>query len=688
MKRMWMSFRTKLTLMISLFTMLVAIVLSIIDYVQFKANIISDQAIQYQLVEDHVTNAVKNVDMAYGVFEKDMETRMQQTLQVLTNNYRQNPAVGTWDYAALREQYGMDIFIIDRNIKVVHSSVKTDIGLDFSKAGAFTELLKKRMDGNEFSADGMEVSVNTGQIKKFAYLPTSDQKYLFEVSVNLQDSALFQTFNFLAVSQAITEKYDMVKDILVFSHDGYALGRTGSDGKALRVIESHLPIFTEAYQSQEIKEFYEKTEEKDLTYRLVPYKLGKDPNDLSRSRVIKIVYDNTKLNQKLADNLESVVWKLVCSVAGALLLSFLLSRWITRPIDRMREIITQTAQFDLREKMAVNEQGSQDEIGLTAQSIIIMREQLSEVVRKLTAVSHSVAENAQSVKQSTNKVSEQSSGTAEATGILLAHMQETMAATEEMNATLNDMETVIHSITKRTEVAAATAQDVSSRATALREHALAADKMTTELYMNVKAQTEIAITDSKDSMEKINLLAEAILTISEQTNLLALNAAIEAARAGDSGRGFSVVAEEIRRLATQSSEVVIDIQRIIQVAGESVDNLAANSSSVLDFIETRVIPDYDSMMETSEKYNLDAYRFHTLLEEFNASFEELNSTISSVVSVVEQVTSSMEKSAHSVEAITEQSRIIADNNQQVAAISERNVGLTQTMEEIVHRFKI
>ncbi|MED1945891.1 MULTISPECIES: methyl-accepting chemotaxis protein [Brevibacillus] len=232
------------------------------------------------------------------------------------------------------------------------------------------------------------------------------------------------------------------------------------------------------------------------------------------------------------------------------------------------------------------------------------------------------------------------------------------------------------------------AQDVSSRATALREHALAADKMTTELYMNVKAQTEIAITDSKESMEKINLLAEAILTISEQTNLLALNAAIEAARAGDSGRGFSVVADEIRRLATQSFEVVIDIQRIIQVTGESVDNLAANSSSALDFIDTQVSPDYDSMMETSEKYNLDAHRFHTLLAEFNASFEELNSTISSVVSVVEQVTNSMEKSAHSVEAITEQSRIIADNNQQVAAISGRNVGLTQTMEEIVHRFKI
>lgn len=688
MKRMWMSFRTKLTLMISLFTMLVAIVLSIIDYVQFKANIISDQAIQYQLVEDHVTNAVKNVDMAYGVFEKDMETRMQQTLQVLTNNYRQNPAVGSWDYAALREQYGMDIFIIDRNIKVVHSSVKTDIGLDFSNAGAFTELLKKRIDGTEFSSDGMEVSVNTGQIKKFAYLPTFDQKYLFEVSVNLQDSALFQTFNFLAVSQAITEKYDMVKDILVFSHDGYALGRTGSNGKALRVIDSHLPIFTEAYQAQEIREFHEKTEEKDLTYRLVPYKLGNDPNDLSRSRVIKIVYDNTELNQKLADNLESVVWKLVCSVAGALLLSFLLSRWITRPIDQMREIITQTAQFDLREKMAVNEQGTQDEIGLTAQSIIVMREQLREVVSKLAAVSHSVSENAQSAKKSTNKVSEQSSGTAEATGILLAHMQETMAATEEMNATLNDMETIIHSITKRTEVAAATAQDVSSRATALREHALAADKMTTELYMNVKAQTEVAITESKESMEKINLLAEAILTISEQTNLLALNAAIEAARAGDSGRGFSVVADEIRRLATQSSEVVIDIQRIIQVARESVDNLATHSSSVLDFIDTQVSPDYDSMMETSEKYNLDAHRFHTLLAEFNASFEELNSTISSVVSVVEQVTSSMEKSAHSVEAITEQSRIIADNNQQVAAISERNVDLTQTMEEIVHRFKI
>ncbi|WP_261376005.1 hypothetical protein [Brevibacillus brevis] len=73
-----------------------------------------------------------------------------------------------------------------------------------------------------------------------------------------------------------------------------------------------------------------------------------------------------------------------------------------------------------------------------------------------------------------------------------------------------------------------------------------------------------------------------------------------------------------------------------QLAGESVDNLATHSSSVLDFIDTRVSPDYDSMMETSEKYNMDAHRFHTLLAEFNASFEELNSTISNVVTVVDK----------------------------------------------------
>ncbi|MGG1660851.1 methyl-accepting chemotaxis protein [Brevibacillus sp. NRS-1366] len=688
MTRKMISFRTKLTITISLFTMLVATVLSIIDYSQLKANIISEKSVQYQLVEDHVTNSVKNVDLVYGVFEKDMETRMESTLTMLAKTYETNPEIQSWDYAALRKQFGMDLFVIDRNIKVVQSSVQTDVGLDFSNAGAFTDLLKKRIDGKGFTADGMEVSVNTGEIKKFAYFPTHDHQYLLEVSVNLQESELFQTFNFLEVSEEISKKYSIVKDITVYSHDGYALGRKGSDGKALRISERLLPTFTDAFQSQQMKQFDDVVDGMNQTYRFIPYKQNEQSDDLSRSRVIEIQYNNAELEQMLADSLTAALMKMVIAVVGAVVLSFLLSRWITGPIDKMRTLIGKTAQFDLSEQILVTDQKKQDEIGLMEHSILIMREQLNEVVHKLVSVSHAVADNAQKVKQSTDEVSEQSRGTAEATSVLLAHMQETMASTEEMNATLNDIQAVIHSISQKTVEAAANSQDVSLRADQLKASSVAAKETSTHIYTEVKQQTESAITQSTESMEQINQLADAILHISQQTNLLALNAAIEAARAGESGKGFSVVADEIRKLATQSAEVVSDIQHIIQEVRESVTHLATSSSSVLEYIDRQVRPDYVKLIDTSEQYNRDAHYFHTLLTEFSASFEELNAAISSVNLVVEQVTNSMSQSGHSVEAITEQSRIIADSNHQMATISEHNVSYTETLEGIVSRFKL
>lgn len=688
MTRTMISFRTKLTITISLFTMLVATVLSIIDYAQLKANIISEKTVQYQLVEDHVTNSVKNVDLVYGVFEKDMEIRMESALAMLAKTYEVNPQLHTWNYAALQEQLGMDLFVIDRNIKVVQSSVQTDVGLDFSNAGAFTDLLKKRIDGNGFSADGMEVSVNTGEIKKFAYLPTHDHQYLLEVGVNLQDSELFQTFNFLEVSEEIAKKYSNVNQITVYSHDGYALGKQGSDGKALRISERLAPTFTDAFQSQQSKTLDDVENGMNLTYRFIPYKLNEQSDDLSRSRVIEIQYNNSELDQLLAENLTAALMKMVIAVIGAWALSFLLSRWITGPIDKMRTLIGKTAQFDLSEQIHVTDQKKQDEIGLMEHSILTMREQLNEVVHNLVTVSHAVADNAQKVKDSTDEVSEQSRGTAEATSVLLAHMQETMASTEEMNATLNDIQTVIDTISQKTVEAAATSQDVSMRADQLKTSSVAAKEASTHLYTEVKQQTETAITQSTASMEQINQLVDAILHISQQTNLLALNAAIEAARAGESGKGFSVVADEIRKLATQSTEVVADIQRIIQDVRESVTHLANSSSSVLEYIDRQVRPDYVKLIDTSEQYNQDAHHFHTLLAEFSASFEELNATISSVIMVVEQVTHSMSQSGHSVEAITEQSRIIADNNLQMATISEHNVGYTETLEGIVRRFKL
>ncbi|USG65704.1 methyl-accepting chemotaxis protein [Brevibacillus ruminantium] len=684
----FVSLKTKLTAIISLFTMIVVFAISVIDYFQLKQNIITEKAMQYQMVNDQIIHSVKNVDLVYGVFEQDMESQMRKALEELTKKYQNEPDLNNWDFGALKNSLNnMDIFVIDRSMKVAFSNVESDVGLDFSNAGAFTNLLKKRIDGNEFTADGMEVSVTTGAIKKFAYLPTPDHQYLLEVGINLQDSSLFKAFNFLDVSEEILKKYDIVKEITVYSHDGYALGKQGENGKALTLAEHLKPAFTEAYQTQEIREYTETVDGQELVHRFSPYRLDEKSSDLSRSRVIEIVFDNTELNELLSNKLTGAVIKISVAVAAAIAISFAISRLITGPIVRMKHLVERTAQFDLRDGASQKVQ-TQDEIGFMARSILTMREQLHEVAQKLVSASHSLADNAQTIQTSTAQVSDQSKETAKAAQVLLKHVQETMATTEEMNATLNDIQAVIQSVSMQTAEAASASQEVSSRAENMKQTATAARETADQIYQEVKQQVETAIEQSTASMEQIHLLVDAILNISQQTNLLALNAAIEAARAGESGKGFSVVADEIRKLATQSSNLVGNIQGVIEIARESVDNLSSSSSKVLDFIDRKVQADYGSLIDISEQYDGDANYFGTLLSEFSAAFEELNASITNTVAAVEQITNSVSMNAEQIETISKQSGFIADNNDQVAAISQKNADSAHILREVVERFKL
>ena len=84
-------------------------------------------------------------------------------------------------------------------------------------------------------------------------------------------------------------------------------------------------------------------------------------------------------------------------------------------------------------------------------------------------------------------------------------------------------------------------------------------------------------------VENIKVMADTIASISEETNLLALNAAIEAARAGEQGKCFAVVAEEIKKLAEQSSQAVVGIQDTIIKVQEALKNLSDNSKEVLTY---------------------------------------------------------------------------------------------------------
>ena len=111
-----------------------------------------------------------------------------------------------------------------------------------------------------------------------------------------------------------------------------------------------------------------------------------------------------------------------------------------------------------------------------------------------------------------------------------------------------------------------------------------------------------AIEDS-NSVKQVNSLTNDILNIASQTNLLALNASIEAARAGEAGRGFAVVASEIANLAAESTATGANIVTIVAQVNSSVETLTKCLVDVLDFLENKVMNDYDAFMTSSDEYS-------------------------------------------------------------------------------------
>src|SRR5690606_3494507 len=115
-----------------------------------------------------ILSSLNSIDKAYMLFDKDMAKTMEANSKELLALYKKNPDFEKWDFKRLKEKYNMDVYILnDRNV-VTYSSVEADVGLDFRACCAnFSNLLNQRRHEGKFTHDGMDISQNSGEIKKF-----------------------------------------------------------------------------------------------------------------------------------------------------------------------------------------------------------------------------------------------------------------------------------------------------------------------------------------------------------------------------------------------------------------------------------------------------------------------------------------------------------------------------------------
>ncbi len=366
---------------------------------------------------------------------------------------------------------------------------------------------------------------------------------------------------------------------------------------------------------------------------------------------------------------------------------FLTVRTISDPIQSLVKHADNLANADLTVKVPIYLTKREDELGSLAKSIDVMcnsiQAVLLNVVEETKVVKRNIKSSSSNLSELTSHIEEVSATTEE----LAAGMEQTSATTQEMNATSNEIETAIETIASKAQNGAELAGEISKRAQKLKSNAINSQKTANSLKVSVEDDIRASIEQSK-AINVINSLTEAILQITSQTNLLALNAAIEAARAGEAGRGFAVVADEVRKLADDSTRTVNEIQHVIQIVVSSVKSLTKSSERALSFIDEVVNKDYQNMVVTGEQYYKDAEEIHDMVSDFSATAEEVLASMQSMVRAINEVTASNNEGAIGTQNITEKATDITEKAFKVQSMMKQTDTMTERLSTALEKFRI
>lgn len=246
---------------------------------------------------------------------------------------------------------------------------------------------------------------------------------------------------------------------------------------------------------------------------------------------------------------------------------------------------------------------------------------------------------------------------------------ELSASTEQISQTANHIELATKRLSEKAEESGRVALNIKERASQVKEDASSSAESSYAMYIEKEANI-IEVIEKVKVVEEIKYLADTIGSIAGQTNLLALNASIEAARAGEAGKGFAVVAEEIRKLAEQSAQSVDNIHRVTDQVQNAFATLTINSTGILDYMNTKVKPDYDQFVQVGIQYEKDAEFINRMSNDLAGaskqmadSIEELNLAIRSVTTNSQDTASANEEILFNISEVSLAIKEVADNVQ-------------------------
>ena len=431
---------------------------------------------------------------------------------------------------------------------------------------------------------------------------------------------------------------------------------------------------------------------KDLTTDVVTYmfkgkmKYSSYYVTKDKNYIVVLTIDKDEAFENLSKTYTKLIIESIASLIVFGIMAYFTARGIIKPINKLSNSIKKISKLDFtRDNNKLSER--KDEVGIMSREIDKLITALSEVVNGINNVSININENANKLLSSAANMNQDSSNNAATSQELAASMEETSASINEIDNNVNNVEGNTKEISVMTKKGSALSSDIMEKAERLKENTVNANNKTKEMYESIANESKDAMEKAK-AVAKIQELADSIKDIAAQTSLLSLNASIEAARAGDAGKGFVVVAGEIGNLATMSTETVNNITSVVDEVQVAVDNMASCFEKTLKFLEENVFKDYEVFLDVGNQYNIDAQSFKGSMDDINNSISLLNNTIKEIACSVTDITSTIEECANGVTDIAQKTTEISGETDKTNEMAEESVKASKSLEEIVNKFKI
>jgi methyl-accepting chemotaxis protein len=653
----WQSIRTKLVIIISVLVLTLILLASVFTYFQSKSILeesiyqaaldkVQNNAKQLDMVIDQSISSVRNLDHSWFDSRTTLDTELARQLYYNVGNKEH--------FATIVEEhpYLSSLFLIDLNGQMSTTFSAEDINV--SETGIFQRALESEeiFISNPVQTPGADE--NSVLIIE-PYFVEENLTMIFGGSIPLS------VFNQMSTSMDINGEGSG----FIINENNYVIAHESTEyqGNQLLLTAGGVEmeaLFTKMKSGASEVEFYDLLgAERGVAFaplESVNWSLAIQANNANVMAPIRTM------------RYMSLLIGIIAVIVG-MVVAYYIAGYIARPILKLRDSAKIIAGGDLTETVKID---NDDEIGELADAFNMMVDNIKKLVVNINDSALRTDKTGEELKETAVETSNSIDNVAASVEEFSASIEEVAASAEEFASSSTEINENVQGITDYTD-------QVNDLAESGLEEMQKTEREMEEV-MAVSAESIDKINNLNESAGKINGIVNMISAIAEQTNLLALNAAIEAARAGEAGRGFAVVADEIRDLAEETKGSTDEIKSLVDNLQEEIEDAVGVINNTNDQIEMGA----NSVSETGKTFNNITDKIKdvvTQVRETADSVNELSKGSQDISKVTEEQAVNSDQISDSVQ---KQSESMENLNQAVNSLTE----MTVELKELVGEFKI